>query len=659
MHSREGFLETILAAPDDDAPRLVFSDWLEDHGDLARAEFIRVQCELVRLSPRERRHCELAWRAETLLVENRARWVAELPGLDGVEWLEFERGFVSTVRVPDLRVLFRHDKVIAAAAPVFRVELARLDETKTPRPENAVLWLRILRLSDRGDSFQTRESTASLLDGVTELEVVHLREYHDTRWLTSQSDLPLLQQIRFQGSHTAGQAIAAWVIDNPSIQPTRLELGTRFVDYNSGYFEDPTIGPEGAVVLAQAANLANLEGLNLNRQRIGREGFQAIVSSSTLGRLRELELRAAQTTDVTALESTRGGPLVRLDLSLNAIGERGARSLGKSHRLAQLERLDLDTCEINPAGVEALTRAKFWQTLRMLDLSRNPLGVAGAKVLADAPEPANLHTLTLVDCDLDADAARVLASIPWLRNLLALDLSRNALEAGGLAHLGRLAGGSLRQLTLARTGADEPAASRLAPLLPQLVHLDLADNPLTNAGLTSLLARAPAPNLLVLKLPRCGLSQPGLTALFRDKLCPRLHLLDVSGNSLSTRMVELLVRSPLVTTVGELKLTNCNLDQKAAELIADAATLTNCGVINLRDNDLGEAGLLALARSKHLAGVSLLLSGTPWRFPEASRKLLEDRFGRHWQYQMDEEEQEQEDEEFADDYDEEDDLDDA
>jgi uncharacterized protein (TIGR02996 family) len=48
MSGAEGFLSGIRAEPDDDAPRLVFADWLEDQGDAERAEFIRVQCELAR-----------------------------------------------------------------------------------------------------------------------------------------------------------------------------------------------------------------------------------------------------------------------------------------------------------------------------------------------------------------------------------------------------------------------------------------------------------------------------------------------------------------------------------------------------------------------------------------------------------------------------------
>src|SRR4051812_46175401 len=44
-----GFLDDITAHPDDDNPRLIYSDWLEDQGDVARAEFIRVQIERTRL----------------------------------------------------------------------------------------------------------------------------------------------------------------------------------------------------------------------------------------------------------------------------------------------------------------------------------------------------------------------------------------------------------------------------------------------------------------------------------------------------------------------------------------------------------------------------------------------------------------------------------
>lgn len=46
MHTKADFLPEILANPDDDTPRLVFADFLQERGENDRAEFIRVQCEL-------------------------------------------------------------------------------------------------------------------------------------------------------------------------------------------------------------------------------------------------------------------------------------------------------------------------------------------------------------------------------------------------------------------------------------------------------------------------------------------------------------------------------------------------------------------------------------------------------------------------------------
>ena len=46
--SDAALLAAIRAAPADDAPRLVYADWLDEHGRPERAAFIRVQCELAR-----------------------------------------------------------------------------------------------------------------------------------------------------------------------------------------------------------------------------------------------------------------------------------------------------------------------------------------------------------------------------------------------------------------------------------------------------------------------------------------------------------------------------------------------------------------------------------------------------------------------------------
>lgn len=48
MTDRAALICSILSSPHDDVPRLIFADWLDEHGEVARAEFVRVQCELAR-----------------------------------------------------------------------------------------------------------------------------------------------------------------------------------------------------------------------------------------------------------------------------------------------------------------------------------------------------------------------------------------------------------------------------------------------------------------------------------------------------------------------------------------------------------------------------------------------------------------------------------
>src|SRR5262245_58838195 len=95
MTSEESFLQAIIDRPDDDAPRLIYADWLEENGrtgaDRARAEFIRVQVELERLPADDDRRAELAARQDQLLAKHWADWVRPLEPFGHVTG--FRRGF--------------------------------------------------------------------------------------------------------------------------------------------------------------------------------------------------------------------------------------------------------------------------------------------------------------------------------------------------------------------------------------------------------------------------------------------------------------------------------------------------------------------------------------------------------------------------------------
>jgi uncharacterized protein (TIGR02996 family) len=72
------FLEAIGEAPDDDGPRLLFADFLDEKGDpasVARAEFIRVQCALNELEPGDPSAAAVRAREQALLEANWRTWI--------------------------------------------------------------------------------------------------------------------------------------------------------------------------------------------------------------------------------------------------------------------------------------------------------------------------------------------------------------------------------------------------------------------------------------------------------------------------------------------------------------------------------------------------------------------------------------------------------
>src|SRR5690349_5354630 len=90
-------LAAVLADPEDDAPRLVYADWLDENGQPERAAFIRLQVEAARLPGFDPCRDVLGRRAVRLFDRHGADWVAELPRLDGITWAGFERGFPRAV----------------------------------------------------------------------------------------------------------------------------------------------------------------------------------------------------------------------------------------------------------------------------------------------------------------------------------------------------------------------------------------------------------------------------------------------------------------------------------------------------------------------------------------------------------------------------------
>ena len=168
MTPEQAFTQAIIETPDDDTPRLVFADYLEEHGDEEQAEFIRVQIELAkyksnrcpnrqdRKSPQTLlgypviikgencgrcRWCQLDRREKELLPqqrtpfryrqtlyvnesETRFRW-SDSPDMDNPVDLVFRRGFIAEITLSCADWLAHRERLLKAV-PLEEVTLTHV-----------------------------------------------------------------------------------------------------------------------------------------------------------------------------------------------------------------------------------------------------------------------------------------------------------------------------------------------------------------------------------------------------------------------------------------------------------------------------------------------------------------------------------------------------
>jgi uncharacterized protein (TIGR02996 family) len=249
---RAAFLRAIADNPDDDLPRLVFADWLDEHGEPERAEFIRVQCELARSPADDRRRSELTVREHELLTAHGQAWTAEWHGLRGVAWEGLERGFVGAFYVSDVAEFVTSSELALRAVPIGR------------------LFIRSARTSD-------------------------------LRTLVGSAVMAHLPALSVDGCKF-GNAGAEVIAGAPGVRRLRRLALTR-----------DQIGDRGAQALAESPHLADLRYLDLTGNRIADTGAEALAASTGLPALKELDLRSnAILRQGRALLRARYGDAVKL-----------------------------------------------------------------------------------------------------------------------------------------------------------------------------------------------------------------------------------------------------------------------------------------------------------------------------------------------------------
>lgn len=409
------FLQAIIDNPDEDGPRLSYADWLDNHGQTERAEFIRVQCEVAKPGTDRERRKQLFARSKALLETHGDEWLGRLREYASRETylleLYFRRGFVENISI-SAQALLKHADAIFQAAPLNEVQITPTNAHK-PWFQAPPDYLRQLamcpylsRLSalsldlppmDRWLRKLLDSPHLSKLEKLTlsgkEMGLASALALEPSRLLARLNDLTL---------HTGlDDAALAILLSSPSLRSlTALSLGNWLFSFSGS-----GIGVRGARALASCPYLTGLSKLDLRENGVEDAGLAALAHSSCLQHLTHLSLRKAGLTQtgVDALAtSDHSRRLTFLDLSYNDIGDEGASLLAMSSG-QELTILDLANCRIGDIGAQSIAESSGFSRLTFLRLEssslgerRNTISDSGAMALAASPHLDGLELLSLI-----------------------------------------------------------------------------------------------------------------------------------------------------------------------------------------------------------------------------------------------------------------------
>jgi uncharacterized protein (TIGR02996 family) len=547
MNLRVPFLADVRGNPGDDAPRLIYADWLEDNGDPQRAEFIRVQCELAKVEDDDPRRNELLDREQRLLDECRPRWLAELPaGLCPADDYRpaFRRGFPRSLDVPLKAFLESGDRLFESTAWE-TIQFQNLDEVQAWRLSRSP-HLRQLRRIDLSDECPV-EVFSALLTALRKANVEELA-------------------VGCRKNKTAvAEMIAAW----PGAKSLhRLSL------YSAGG------GPDGMAALARSPHLGKLTAFahsGYNNGGLGAKGVTTLVRSDLLAGLTELELPHNNLRPRgfdTLLRSPKLANLRTLVLSGNASRD-GLDALGDAP-LNSLRKLDLSDCGIDSDGAGRIADAANLTSLRWLSLDKNPIETEGMRRLASSPHLAGLLTLQMQECRLGDDALAALAASPHLRPR-ELTLRRNPLEGETVGAAG----------WLALAGS---------PVLGNVATIDVHFSPVGDAFVAALVANRRVTEVRKLDLLKCRLSDDSALAISRAKW-RWLRYLSLSTNAITDAGGLAVVKSPLMAGLRELSLGSTQIGDATAIALAKSTASRSLVDLYLGHSRIGDDGARALASS--------------------------------------------------------------
>jgi uncharacterized protein (TIGR02996 family) len=361
------FLKAILDQPDGLGPRLVYADWLEENGETALAEYVRLGCEVDQTPPDDPRRHPMKKRMTELLRANRAAWLGPFAKrATNIQHITSENGF--------------HTFRFTCTTPHFLSRLA----SGAGQPRLPHGW-----------ALETNDITQHL------------------ECFLSNPGLDWLTSLALSGAAQAGGQVGALLGCERLGNVRELQLG------------GVGVGDAGCRMLSSVRHWHKLDKLAIVADAVSEAGLHALLDSRRLSRLHYLRLSVNLFTGVVPPPvklSSRHPRIGTLILAQNRVEDAGAGWLAGWPGLANVTWLDLGFAGIGPAGMAALARSPHFKRLTYLDLTGNRIGDEGARALAGAPFLSHLNYLKLDYANIGPAGGLALLAAPALpRNVSILD----------------------------------------------------------------------------------------------------------------------------------------------------------------------------------------------------------------------------------------------
>ncbi len=228
MNDQSMLLAAIIALPEEDLPRLMYADWLEENGQPERAEFIRLECRMARAT-------EFDWAddkrwGELCLIAERENWTGDLPQFQNAQW-EFCRGMPErlTLRADSLHANYQHISELLWLRELHLYDVMNWDVHDLVRRQWNPNWVGLFigEHPMSGIIVQDYDNTPSLVGIANCSQARRLRKLQFSMFSYSEEGIrALAESPYFEKLDKLG---LEGDLDSPAFEPLRARFGSRLV----------------------------------------------------------------------------------------------------------------------------------------------------------------------------------------------------------------------------------------------------------------------------------------------------------------------------------------------------------------------------------------------------------------------------------------------